>query len=679
MSETSFPSAPLQYRWKGVEAFSARVWRGRKHHQVIVESHEVLWPDAAVAKARQQLDSMDPAAATSTDAVRYKSQVRGGLTVDFLRSDTDGIQVEKLILLQSAAQGFLNKCFSAEAAVTAYSDRLLYLPVNCRAAPDAELAAMRQKAIDKNLHILSGDAGMSLLSEYSRYFSFDSDVWKDWNIAESDDAKFHMCLDLVVVTQDAYLRLVFKCDLPSIEIFEVCNVGEGVDFNLEKVQAVARSLKAKYDLCSASVDRTFTLPWATRLLYSPAMCRKAHTSLRNILSVLRVTSARVERKHLVGQELVPTKRGAALECSQLGKTVFRKLVTAAGDRHRSHAYSQTLGTPATLRHFSQCLTDHCCQSHEDRRTTLARTQDPERKKTSKIAQHEGKSRVTKVRAYDMYIRSNYSSRLEGNTTFEKRKTLDASWKALSDPEKAAYQHAADRENDRVAEHEGENFPAYLARMKQEIVVGSHAKSSASKERFRAIQVTLDELINHPVFSSGARIHDFGHGIRPELINAEWTISQARDECSRLFDYDAVPIATPNVLPRCFSPCTQSNGGFCCTSELLGSANTLTYNVYARCKRWKDEFPILLEFASGPTNQFLLLGRLVGAGKLAVFSNVVVTHVAASPGCDAHDVAELVLSRSVRVPEPTSIPMTSHKFFRDFLVVQRKAQVLTHAC
>jgi len=37
LSASAFPSAPLEYRWKGVESFSMKVWRGQKQHNVLVE------------------------------------------------------------------------------------------------------------------------------------------------------------------------------------------------------------------------------------------------------------------------------------------------------------------------------------------------------------------------------------------------------------------------------------------------------------------------------------------------------------------------------------------------------------------------------------------------------------------------------------------------------------------
>ena len=100
---------------------------------------------------------------------------------------------------------------------------------------------------------------------------------------------------------------------------------------------------------------------------------------------------------------------------------------------------------------------------------------------------------------------------------------------------------------------------------------------------------------------------------------------------------------------------------------MASVDCLTFNVYAKCSRWKDEFPILLEFQHEAIRDFVFLGRLVGTGELAMFSKAALTHFQPSPGNGAaYDYAELVFSHNVKVPHPTSFPATSHKYFIDFL-------------
>ena len=170
-----------------------------------------------------------------------------------------------------------------------------------------------------------------------------------------------------------------------------------------------------------------------------------------------------------------------------------------------------------MAHFSRCLTEHCCQRHEDRRSEVAEVQNPKanqrRGAMTLFGQHEARSKVTQTRAYDMYIRSNYSSDLDGDSVFQKRKALDLKWKSLSSQDKSAYQHAADAENARVADQVGESFPEFLARGERESAIVQHKSDKFMRERYRAVQVTLDAMVNHKVFSSGSGIHDFGNGIR----------------------------------------------------------------------------------------------------------------------------------------------------------------------
>jgi len=673
LSAAAFPSAPLEYRWKGVEAFSMKVWRGQKQHNVLKESHSMLWPESEVRRALRELEATAESSAESPNGpntVKNKTCVRGGKTVTFLSSAQSSKDVERLVILQSAAQGFLNKCFSAEKAVSKYSDRLLHLPAVSGPPADSgsDLAELRELAIQRNLHILSGDAGIELLCEYSSYFDFNSNSWNDWGLSGCDDDKYTLSLDMITVMQDAFFRLVARCDVAKFQVLEVGRIREGTHFDVDAVQAIASELQAKFNACPLSVDKAFTWVWIQRLMHSVTLCRKAHTALRDLLAVVRVTSTRVERKHLVGQELMPTKRrGAGLDCDKLGLIVFQKLLAKSADNHRDVAYSECVGDSAARRRFSTCLTEHCCDGHEDRRSELARGQNPKaavRAQASNIASHEAKSKLKTVRGYDMYVRSNYTSDLEGATVFEKRKALDVSWKALGDVDKAAYQQAAYNENERLAQNHGEDFPAFVARTAQCVAPGRHVML---RERFQAIQVTLDKLMRHPVFSSGAAMHDFSHGFKSDLIATNMTREQVRTQASQSFGYDFVPIKSPNRLPRCFCPCSQSHGGLCCTMELMPSVVILTHNIYAKCSRWKPEFPILLEFKRGEVQDFAFLGRLMGAGELAMLSRAVVTHVDGCHGNAAYDYAELVFSDSVKVPKPTSFPVTSHRYLVDFLV------------
>ena len=56
----------------------------------------------------------------------------------------------------------------------------------------------------------------AMLTVYTKYFDFDDEVWSDWRL--DADGRFATCLDLIVVMEDLYNRLIFKMDQPKFNI-----------------------------------------------------------------------------------------------------------------------------------------------------------------------------------------------------------------------------------------------------------------------------------------------------------------------------------------------------------------------------------------------------------------------------------------------------------------------------
>ena len=141
------------------------------------------------------------------------------------------------------------------------------------------------------------------------------------------EGKYETCLDVICIQQEVKYRLVFKLQLAKLDVFQVCKIPEGIDFSLDDVAGIADKILQSHSACGDCVDRAFAYVWAYRLKrMGEAMSRRAHTHLCDVLAALRVTSSNVERKHLIGQELKPKKRGAGPTCSQVCKQVFRHSV-----------------------------------------------------------------------------------------------------------------------------------------------------------------------------------------------------------------------------------------------------------------------------------------------------------------------------------------------------------------
>ena len=219
--------------------------------------------------------------------------------------------------------------------------------------------------MDLNHQILSGDAGRGALVDCSGSFlGFGSAHWAGWRM--DHDEKFTTCQDMICVMQDITYRLIFKLSVPKFGIFDVCMIDDNdPDCDIDAVKAIATALRRRIEACPQCADFAFTVPWVARLLdYGSSFCRNAHTSLGDILSVVRVTSTLVEKKHLVGQEAKPRKRGVCIACDEIGGFVFRRLVERAADQTRQSAISVCLGSQFNA--YQKSLTELLQQGHGDR-------------------------------------------------------------------------------------------------------------------------------------------------------------------------------------------------------------------------------------------------------------------------------------------------------------------------
>ena len=74
-------ATPLAYRWKGVEAFACKTYRGKRQHKAWCHSHLALWPKHVTQRAQAQIEALAAAAAGTTktnDQIFFKTKIRGG-------------------------------------------------------------------------------------------------------------------------------------------------------------------------------------------------------------------------------------------------------------------------------------------------------------------------------------------------------------------------------------------------------------------------------------------------------------------------------------------------------------------------------------------------------------------------------------------------------------------------
>ena len=664
---------PVSYRWKGVEEFIAVMYRARRQHDILLRTHLLLWPPSLVMRAEESLaracdDQAEGPA--SNDKIIFKAQVRGGRSVKMMQDDPDAKQLEHGLVLQSGVQGYLNKCFAVDAKVSEYTYQLQFPQVGSASSRDhGSLEELRRECMDRNLHILSGGAGNDVLAHYTKYFDYAGSIWDDWRMDASD--KYNVCLDLICVIQDVEYRLVFKMNQPKLSLFEICKENT---FDLAKARTIAERFLNKHCICKKCIDQTFTLIWAYIVCkMGAATARRAWDHICDLLAVLRVTSTKVERKHLVGQELRVKKRGSGKTCVQVAKLVFRQSVKRAGQRFRDESKQRCLGGrdkdhKQISRLFHKCLDDSLANGRPDRRATAdswQATADARKRKRS-IANDSCMKR-TAVRGYDIFVEQNFSRTKDGQHTFTKRRQTDAKWRALSDDQKSQYAAAAVR-NEQAAEHDNEDFPEFVRRQ------GQSAQSSRSKafksQRFSAVQRTIRKMIDNPIYDIEPRLHEFDCGFRSELICKDRSLSEVQKHLQDVFRYTHVPEVNPKKMPF-FATCAQRHGGLCETDDGFDHADALAHNLYVNSKAWKDQLPVLLHFSTGASSNdpelWVWMGGQFGNGSTTFFTPAAVSQ-------RPHDASRVAEVLSVSAANGSLIKSkTSHIAFSELVLRWQRDQ------
>ena len=652
---------PLTYRWKGMDVFLGIMYRGRRQHDAWLSTHQMMWPSNVVKRAAEAIERLaaDETNSLDNNRIRFKTQIRGGMCVEMMEHDKEAHQVEHALVLFSAIQVYLNKCFAADKVVSQYTQHLQFISEGCVDEPNADISSLRQSCVDRNLEIISGDAGLEILELYTKYFTYDADVWEDWRLGP--EGKYNCCLDLICVMQDTAYRVMFKMNIPKLQIFEICRVPEGEHFDSELVERAASCLRARRDACKDCVDQAFTHVWCVRLLdMGEAARRQAHRNLSDVLALLRVTSVKVERKHLIGQELRVKKRGTGTTCAQLGQQVFRQSVQRGSELYRQEAKTRCLGEDAkVVATFMKSLEACNTSGHSDRRTTPAN----ETQRPSAASGNCGAKR--KKRGYDLFVSQNYDAteETEDGHVFSKRKLVDEKWAILSAEQRNVYNACAEQWNETAVTYDDEDYQDFFNRTGGvNLGKATRKRRQYKSERLRAVQNTVTKMVNDQCLDAGTRIHEFDAGVKSSLVCCNLSRKDVQDQLGRVFAYDHVPKENPQGRMTFFEPCCLRHGGFCGAEDFVESLDTLVHNLHVSSRDWKESFPVLLQFGLGPLHEWAFLGRLIGDGKLSFLTPMVLeTDIDGLPHA-----AELSFE-SLPGRGQMSMPQTSQTFFHRALL------------
>ena len=281
----------LIYRWKAVEESNAWVFRGRKQHDFLQRSLKLMWPKKALDAAAEELRRLGESSLTD----RAKATLKATTILQFFLEDPGGVKHEAALLLNAPLQHFLNKTLAAEKAVSIFVELASAQLSNDASCTETDkLTEARGIAQKKNWEIISGAAGKTAMRECVVMMgSYTTGKWE--NLAMSREDKFKLCYGLLGLLGETWWRTEFYYNQPKFQVFEA-----GIAPDDAAAEVLAKNIQSRADKCSSCVDR-FSLKWVQRLL-DARVKQRARRSLSQLLAAIRVCSAKVEKKHLLGQD-----------------------------------------------------------------------------------------------------------------------------------------------------------------------------------------------------------------------------------------------------------------------------------------------------------------------------------------------------------------------------------------
>ena len=327
MSLGSLFYTPLAYRWKGVEVAAAKAHRGLGQHALWLDVLTIMYPvveaDAAAidlqalgqADAAAMAAGQEPADGNEGRRLRLKRKARGGAVVKYFSEPDAKQKVETAVLMQQGLQHYLNCCLAAEADVFAY--------VECLRTGEGDYEKLRKTAIQRNLSLVSGEAAKDFIRSYCELiFDLDGRVWAQSSLDATK--RFTVTSGMLMIVSEMWWRLVFCQSVPRNEIMLVARHPERSAVAAEAIQHDIEPIKVAYAKCELCVEPHWAIPWCEEFSNAdPLEVLNSHTAMCDIVATLPATSARVERKHLLGQEAKLGKRGRALSASQVQRLMYR--------------------------------------------------------------------------------------------------------------------------------------------------------------------------------------------------------------------------------------------------------------------------------------------------------------------------------------------------------------------
>ena len=221
-------------------------------------------------------------------------------------------------------------------------------------------------------------------------------------------------------------------DQPKFQV--LCCGGPNIA-NASKQDLIGQ-LQRKLLVCDNCVD-SFTQRWLNRLSDASGSVRaRAMSALDMQVASTPVSSVRVEKKHLLGQETRKARtRGPAPSAEELGKRSYERSVTQAHDKKTKLVEKAVLGRTAR-KSFGQLVIAASVQRRHVRNADVA----ARAMMTSKKAAHA-------VSAWNMYLSLHWNPTISPSSEAAEIQRLQVQWGRATAAEKASIQALADKQTE----------------------------------------------------------------------------------------------------------------------------------------------------------------------------------------------------------------------------------------
>ena len=584
----------LKYRWKHMDTAKAYCTRGRGQHDLLSQGFRLMWQEKDLNEAEVAV-----AIAQDLDEVSFavKMAARASSVIRCFDNDPECKILYALHAQCKPLEAHLNRVMLADKNVTAYVTALHTQASDCEGKKRASAAT--------NLKFLSGHYGCVVVQDFSAMIL--NDQHTEWQMLGNHDAARLECQrGMVMPMVQAFRRLVhcFVGD-PRFQVFsDLFDLDGSTAYSNDRIIKLQSSLECKMDSCDKCLDPAFAVDALSLLRTAP---RRAHRVLSNVLPLIRVGSAVVERAHLYGQELKPKRsRGVGCDVATLAigtyirsckreAAVINTAVEACAAKNRGSTVMQYRSGMQRLRISSTEMTEAKVQRICKATTSSGRRRSAEGYRHFRSDKWNVKARV-------------------GSDEFKlEEKRIADLWARMLEEDKAFFSAKAETAQLRTTEIlSNPSMPALQQAGSSYVLPGTANSLKATLAK----QITKD--IDEQVSAVGLQMMSAQSALKPELVT-NLPHKAISGVCNDLFGYDGQMVRNPNHTMVPLRSCHILNWGLCDSMMFNNLCKQFTLNVYNRLKSWKykrDDLPIVarLDADDERTRSFWMIGDWHGKGE-----------------------------------------------------------------